>query len=131
MEDFVELLGGQEAETDTGLFEGDVLLEGEVRGLGVWVFSSATYSDRQLEFYTKKAYWSYYNGQDAPIYLYKQQEGIIQKTYYTTTLDCSTSPATALETEEVRIKARKMLINGQMYIVLDDRVYDVTGQRVR
>lgn len=98
---------------------------------GVWVFSSATYSDRQLEFYTKKAYWSYYNGQDAPIYLYKQQEGIIQKTYYTTTLDCSISPATALETEEVRIKARKMLINGQMYIVLDDRVYDVTGQRVR
>ena len=98
---------------------------------GVWVFSSATYKDRQLEFYTKKAYWSCYNGQDAPIYLYKQQEGIVQKTYYSTTLDCSTSPATALETEEVRIKARKMLINGQMYIVLDDRVYDVTGQRVR
>ena len=98
---------------------------------GVWVFSSATYSDRQLEFYTKKAYWSCYNGQDAPIYLYKQQEGIVQKTYYSTTLDCSISPATALETEEVRIKARKMLINGQMYIVLDDRVYDVTGQRVR
>ena len=98
---------------------------------GVWVFSSATYGDRQLEFYTKKAYWSYYNGQDAPIYLYKQQEGIIQKTYYSTTLDCSISPATALETEEVRIKARKMLINGHLYIVTGDRVYDVTGQRVR
>lgn len=98
---------------------------------GVWVFSSVTYPDRQIEYYKTKAYWSYYNGQDAPIYLYKQQEGIVQKTYYTTTLDCSTSPATALETEEVPIKARKMLINGQMYIVLDDRVYDVTGQRVR
>ena len=98
---------------------------------GVWVFSSVTYPDRQIEYYKTKAYWSYYIGQDAPIYLYKQQESIIQKTYYSTTLDCSISPATALETEEVRIKARKMLINGQMYIVLDDRVYDVTGQRVR
>ncbi len=98
---------------------------------GVWVFSSTTYPERQIEYYKTKAYWSYYIGQDAPIYLYKQQESIIQKTYYSTTLDCSISPATALETEEVRIKARKMLINGQMYIVLDDRVYDVTGQRVR
>lgn len=98
---------------------------------GVWVFSSATYSDRQLEFYRKNAYWSYYTGQDAPIYLYKQQEGVIQKTYYSTTLDCSTSPSTSLESEEVRVTARKMLINGQMYIVLGERVYDVTGQRVR
>ena len=98
---------------------------------GVWVFSSTTYTDRQLEFYTKNAYWSYYTGQDAPIYLYKQQEGVIQKTYYSTTLDCSEGPSTALESEEVRVTARKMLINGQMYIVLGDRVYDITGQRVR
>ena len=98
---------------------------------GVWVFSSVTYPDRQIEYYKAKAYWSYFNGQDAPIYLYKQQEGIVHKTYYSTTLDCSVSPSTSLESEEVRIPARKMLINGHLYIVTGDRVYDVTGQRVR
>lgn len=98
---------------------------------GVWVFGSVTYPDRQIEYYKAKAYWSYFNGQDAPIYLYKQQEGIVHKTYYSTTLDCSEGPSTALESEEVRVTARKMLINGQLYIVLCERVYDITGQRVR
>ena len=41
------------------------------------------------------------------------------------------SPSTGIEETGNTVTPRKMLINGQMYIVLDDRVYDVTGQRVR
>jgi hypothetical protein len=97
---------------------------------GVWVFSSATYSDRQLEFYRKNAYWSYYTGQDAPIYLYKQQEGTIYKTYYTTSPSCSSHPTDVEMVQELK-SAQKVLIHGELYIIREGKIYTIQGTRVR
>jgi hypothetical protein len=97
---------------------------------GVWVFSSVSYPDRQIEYYKKKAYWSYYTAQDAPIYLYKQQEGLVNKTYYTTSPDCSSSPSTAIESQGINPTAQKMVINGTLFILREGKLYDARGQRV-
>ena len=97
---------------------------------GVWVFSSVSYPDRQIEYYKKKAYWSYYTAQGAPIYLYKQQEGLVYKTYYTTSPDCSSSPSTAIESQTMNPTAQKMVINGTLFILREGKLYDARGQRV-
>lgn len=56
---------------------------------GAWVLTSATYTDRQLEYYTTQTRWAYYTSQDAPIYLYKQQTESGSITYHTTAPDCN------------------------------------------
>ena len=53
---------------------------------GAWTLTSVTYNTRQLEYYASPARWAFYTSQDAPVYLYKQQE--TPNTYYTTTTNC-------------------------------------------
>lgn len=50
-------------------------------------------------------------------------------TYFTAHLSCTPTGIDELEVREH--KARKVLENGQLLIILDDRVYDTTGKRVR
>lgn len=53
---------------------------------GDWLFTSVTYTDRVLEYYTSSTRWAYYTAADAPVYLYKQQYAAGATTYsgYTT-----------------------------------------------
>lgn len=55
---------------------------------GEWIFTSATYTDRQIEYYTTNTRWAYHTSQDAPVYLYKQQYEASSTTYYTTSPNC-------------------------------------------
>lgn len=98
---------------------------------GVWVFSSVSYPDRQIEYYRKNAYWSYYTGQDAPVYLYKQQEAAVSTTYYTTSPDCQGVLPTALEPATATPSARKVLIDNRLCVLIGDHVYDITGRQIR
>lgn len=56
---------------------------------GNWLFRSATYTDRVLEYYSSKSRWAYYTSADAPVYLYKQQSEATGTTYHTTSPDCT------------------------------------------
>lgn len=98
---------------------------------GVWGFSSVSYPDRQLEYYRKNGYWAYYTSQGAPVYLYKQQEGTVYATYYTTSPDCSGELPTDFEPARGTKAARKVLKDNRLYIVIGDQVYDGIGKRVR
>ncbi len=53
---------------------------------GNWLFTSVTYTDRVLEYYSSRTRWAYYTAADAPVYLYKQQYASGTTTYsgYTT-----------------------------------------------
>ncbi|MBO5619617.1 MAG: endonuclease [Paludibacteraceae bacterium] len=56
---------------------------------GNWLFRSATYTDRVLEYYSSRSRWAYYTSADAPVYLYKQQSEATGTTYHTTSPDCT------------------------------------------
>ena len=57
---------------------------------GSWTFTSTTYTDRLLEYYTTRSRWAFYNSSDAPVYLYKQQTSSVVTTYSTTsTCQCT------------------------------------------
>ena len=60
------------------------------------------------------------------IQLYKQGAGTT--TYYLTTINCT---ATGIENGELNIESRKIILNGQLYILVGDQMYIVTGARVR
>lgn len=82
---------------------------------GIWLFTSVTYSDRVLEYYTSRTRWAYYTAADAPVYLYKQQQESGNTTYYTSTTNCA-SACTALETPAVTAVGS----NGQITLTWAD-----------
>ena len=97
---------------------------------GAWIFTSATYTDQQIEYYKNKARWTYYTSQDAPIYLYKHHNAATVTTFYTTSPKCT---ATSIDTTELDLPAqnsRKVLINGQIYILREGNIYSITGQKI-
>ena len=57
----------------------------------------------------------------------------VTTTYYTTSPDCSEdpSPATPVDNTSVGSPARKLLINGQLFILRDGHLYTVQGVRVQ
>ena len=54
----------------------------------------------------------------------------ITTTYYITSLSCS-GELTAIGEQEIDRVARKLLINGQLFILIEDQLFDITGRRVR
>lgn len=101
----------------------------EVSDAGVWTFTSVTYSDRILEYYAKKSSWSYHTSTGAPMYLYKQQmeDGSVRTNYSTVCIPVPTD----IQTVEDQLRARKILLNGQLYIQYGERLYDIMGHAVR
>lgn len=96
-----------------------------------WLFTSVTYDDRVLEFYTNNKFrWAFYTSADAPVYLYKQQVDYGYTTYYVSSPACSGEPA---DTENVlhAPEVRKLLINGQLFILRDGKIYTIQGARVQ
>lgn len=67
---------------------------------GEWTFTSATYTDRVLEYHVANTRWAYYTGGDAPIYLYKQQSETGSTTYHTTAPNCCTATITITSNNE-------------------------------
>ena len=96
---------------------------------GGWVFTSATYTDRQLEYYADKSNWSFFTKQDAPVSLYQQQEGTTATVYYTTAPVCTPTAIDFTESDECA--ARKVFINGNLYILKGDQMFNLQGARVR
>ena len=96
---------------------------------GGWVFTSVTYTDRQLEYYADKSNWSFFTKQDAPVSLYQQQEGTTATVYYTTAPVCTPTAIDFIETEDA--VARKVLINGHLYILKGNQMFNLQGARVR
>ena len=97
---------------------------------GAWILTTATYS-KQLEYYQSGARWTFYTSQGAPIYLYKQQLTSGLLTFYSTNPTCQYGPMTDIDTRPTSVEARKLLIHGQLFILIGDQLYDITGQRVR
>lgn len=95
------------------------------------VFTSVTYPAEQLEYYQSKGRWTFFTSQGAPIYLYKQQLTSGELTFYSTEPTCQYGPMTDIDTRPTSVKARKLLIHGQLFILIGDQLYDITGQRVR
>ena len=98
---------------------------------GKWIFTSSTYTDRQIEFYKKNAYWAFYTSQDAPIYLYKQIQQTVYTTYYTTAPDCPDTPTDIDYTGQPKSEWRKVLRNGQLYIIHGEHMYTVQGLQIQ
>ena len=104
---------------------------------GNWLFTSVTYDDRVLEFYTvdsktgeRRDRWAIYKSADAPIYLYKQVVEDGHTTYYVSSADCLGDP-TGVEDVLSEQTARKVLMNGKLYVLLGNQVYDFTGKRIQ
>ena len=98
---------------------------------GKWVLSSATYSVRQLEYYKSSKRWTIYTGQDAPIYLYKQQLGKGNIYYYTTAPVCTDTPTSTDAVMQSAPAVRKLLIDGQLFILRDGKIYTIQGAKVQ
>ena len=98
---------------------------------GVWVLTSVSYPAQQLEFYRSQARWAFYTGQDAPVYLYKQVTEKETTTYYTTDPSCQADPATELETREVTTAPKCILMEGNIFILREGKLYNLQGIRVR
>lgn len=96
---------------------------------GGWIFTSVTYPERQLEYYASKSYWSYYTKQDAPVSLYQQQGGGEDIIFYTTAPACS--PTDIELVQPVETVTRKVLLNGHIYIIRDNKMYNLQGIQVR
>lgn len=96
---------------------------------GGWIFTSVTYTDRQLEYYADKSNWSFFTKQDAPVSLYQQQEGTTATVYYTTAPVCTPTAIDLTESDECA--ARKVFINGHLYILKGDQMFNLQGARVR
>ena len=96
---------------------------------GGWIFTSVTYTDRQLEYYADKSNWSFFTKQDAPVSLYQQQEGTTATVYYTTAPVCTPTAINLTESDECA--ARKVFINGHLYILKGDQMFNLQGARVR
>ena len=103
---------------------------------GNWLFTSAVYTDRVIEFYTvdknneHKDRWAIYKSADAPVYLYKQVVEDGHTTYYVSSPSCSGAP-TAVENAADIFAPRKVLVGDKMYIFIGEHCYDVTGKRIR
>ena len=95
---------------------------------GGWIFTSVTYPERQLEYYSSKSYWTYYTSQDAPVSLYQQQTGGEDIVLYTTAPWCT---STAIQPVPSLEPTRKILIGGQIYILREGEIYSLTGARIR
>ena len=98
---------------------------------GAWTLTSVTYSTRQLEYYQSSKRWAFYTGQDAPIYLYKQQLTSGLLTFYSTNPTCQAGPMTDIDINPTSVEVRKLLIHGQLFILVGDQLFDITGKRVR
>lgn len=98
---------------------------------GVWVLTSVSYPAQQLEFYRSQARWAFYSSQDAPVYLYKQVTEKETTTYYTTDPSCQSGPATELETREVTTAPKCILMEGNIFILREGKLYNLQGIRVR
>ena len=95
---------------------------------GGWIFTSVTYPERQLEYYSSKSNWTYYTSQDAPVSLYQQQAGGEDIVLYTTAPWCT---STAIQPVPSLEPTRKILIGGQIYILREGAIYSLTGARIR
>lgn len=95
------------------------------------VFTSVTYPSQQLEYYQSNKRWSFYSGQDAPIYLYKQQLASGELTFYSTEPTCQYGPMTDINILRTPADVRKLLINGQIFILREGFLYTLTGQWIR
>ena len=97
---------------------------------GSWDFvNTAITGKNHLEYYGSKSDFTAYTSAGDPIYLYKQQVGP-STTYsgYTTILDCGT---TAIENQVVTPTAMKVLKNGQLFIIIDNQIYSILGQKIQ
>ena len=97
---------------------------------GGWIFTSVSYPERQLEYYASKSYWSNYIKQDAPVSLYLQNQAApVDIVIYTTVPSCQT---TAIEPMPVmESDTRKVMMNGQLFIIRDGKMYNLQGARVK
>jgi hypothetical protein len=43
----------------------------------------------------------------------------------------SPEQGSGVEDTEVTVKARKVLINGQLYIIVEEQMFDITGRKVK
>lgn len=98
---------------------------------GAWTITSVSYPAQQLEYYQSKARWTFFTSQGAPIYLYKQVIDKETTTYYTTVPSCSSGPATELETREVTTAPKCILMEGNIFILREGKLYNLQGIRVR
>ena len=97
---------------------------------GSWDFvNTAITVKNHLEYYGSKSDFTAYSSAGDPIYLYKQQVGP-STTYsdYTTVLNCGT---TAIEHQVVTPKAIKVMENGQIVIIRDNKKYSIFGQQIQ
>ena len=95
------------------------------------VFTSVTYAAEQLQYYKSKGRWTFFTSQGAPIYLYKQQLTSGPLTFYSTNPTCQAGPMTDIDTNPTPVEVRKLLIHGQLFILVGDQLFDITGKRVR
>ncbi len=95
------------------------------------VFTSVTYPAEQLEYYQLKGRWTFFTSQGAPIYLYKQQLTSGLLTFYSTNPTCQAGPMTDIDINPTPVEVRKLLIHGQLFILVGDQLFDITGKRVR
>ena len=92
---------------------------------GVWDFVSTAITTQHLEYYGSYSEFTTYTKAGDPIYLYKQQIEGTSTTYYTSSVSCET---TAIEKPSVEQQARKILRDGQIFILKGDKIYTITGQ---
>ena len=97
---------------------------------GGWIFTSVSYPERQLEYYASKSYWSNYIKQDAPVSLYLQNQAApVDIVIYTTVPSC---PTTAIERiPSIESGTRKVLMNGHIFIIRDNKMYNLQGALVK
>ena len=99
---------------------------------GAWIFSSATYTDRQLEYYSAKSNWTFHTKQGAPVYIYKHHNAETITTFYTTSPQCTVTSIDTIDLDPLSpLQTKKILLDGQLYILRDGKVYNLQGARVR
>ena len=99
---------------------------------GAWIFSSATYTDRQLEYYSAKSNWTFHTKHGAPVYIYKHHNAETITTFYTTSPQCTATSIDTIDLDPLSpLQTKKILLDGQLYILRDGKVYNLQGARVR
>ena len=96
---------------------------------GDWLFTSVTYTNRVLEYYTTQTRWAFHTAADAPVYLFKQQEEEVATTFYSSSVTCAT--AISNEVETTVLKAQKVIENGQVVIIRGNDKYTIFGQKLQ
>ena len=109
-------------------------------GYGTWRVNATTGTNRALAFSAKEGanvFGGYATSNigttssGATYYDIEIGGGASSTTYYCTVVSCEPTGVETVKSEELRVKSQKVIINGQLFIMHDGRMYNVQGIRVK